>query len=96
MKKRIFAFAIAATLAVALIGCEVPEEADMGKGNVDPIADYHIADGWLEGDWITTDQGHHWEVDNTNGYSGPIEVSYDGKGTASVDDDEMVLAIVPD
>ena len=97
MKKRIITIAAAAALAIALNGCEASGIADTTTGKVQPISDYCVdKNAWLDGNTITTPDGHCWYYDNPAGYTGRYEVAYDGRGTADVSDDILVIALPPE
>lgn len=92
---------LAIIVALILSGCEAPDTVyipnSSSTSNAQPIEDYHIdKNAWQEGDFITTEQGHRWLVTNYDGYTGRIEVAYDGKGTADVGDDILVIALPPE
>lgn len=99
--KKIIAIALAIIMVVFMAACEPAYEVDTnngtGRGQIGPIEDYHIEkNAWLEGNTITTPQGHCWHVENPTGYVGRFEVSYDGRGTSDVRDDILVIALPPE
>ena len=95
--KKFIAIIITIILAVSLAACEPTYEVDVdngtGRGQIGPIEDYRMTTGWNEGPYITTPEGHLWEVENPGNYVGYVDVTYDGKGTETLADDELILII---
>lgn len=99
--KKFVAIIITIILAVAMTACDASGGIDTstgtGRGQIGPIEDYHIdKNAWMENDIITTSKGHAWLVPNPTNYTGRMEVSYDGRGTADVGDDILVIALPPE
>ena len=88
--KKVFIGIIAAA-SVALAGCEASGAVDTSK--VDSIENYHITDGWCEGECIVSAEGHRWWCENPGNYTGYVEIAFDSKGTETLDDDELLVVI---
>ena len=91
--RNLFTIIIAVITAISMAACEASGIADTTTGEVAPIADYNRTIGWNEGEVLTTPEGHYWIVENPNNYMGYVEVAYDGRGTATVDDDLIVYIL---
>ena len=96
--KKFIAIIIAITiLTISMTACEASDTTfithSSSSSNVQPIEDYRRTTGWNEGEVITTPEGHYWIVENPNNYMGYVEVSYDGRGTATLDDDMIILIV---
>lgn len=70
---------------------EAPSEADAEK--IRPVAGYHVTDAECEGGYVTTSDGHCWEIDNPNNYSGIVEVVYYHEWGYEPADDILILVM---
>ena len=92
--KKLITITLAIILAVSLAACEPSGVGDTDDHwQVGPVEDYRIIEGWNEGDYITTSEGHRWKVENPNNYTGAVLVSFDGKCTETPEDDTILLII---
>ena len=95
--KKIITIPAAVILAMLLAACEPAYPVDIdngtGRGQIGAIEDYRTTTGWIEGNIITTPDGHYWKVENTDNYTGYVDVFFDGKGTEILEDDQIVLII---
>ena len=89
-KKRLV-IAAAIALTIALNGCKASGITDTGKVGI--VEDYHITDGWSEGEYVTSAEGHRWWVENPGDYTGYVSIAFDSKGTEDLNDDELLIVI---
>lgn len=70
---------------------EAPAEDDVEK--IRPVANYIVDVAECEGCFVTTSDGHCWEIDNPNNYSGIVEVVYYHEWTYEPKDDILILVM---
>lgn len=89
MKKKLIALALS---VLALTGCAPSNETET-EININTVVDYRIANGFTDGNLIETDDGHLWEADGPDNYTGYVNVIFDAKGTEDVTDDEIIAIL---
>ena len=87
MKKKLFAIFASALM---LSGCKA---ANLEEINADVVASYRIVSGYAEGNIITTNDGHIWEAEGLEDYSGAVTVCFDTMGTKDVTDDPIIQVV---
>lgn len=69
------------------------ESTEPAEDRVRPVSDYMIVGAWCEGNYVTTELGHCWEIYNPDNYIGMVEVVYQNHETLDIEDDVLILVM---